>query len=130
MSNQVLNIPKDGDSTTFLGNMLQCFITFRVKSFFMFKWNFPYFNWCPLPLVLSPDTIKKSLDPSCLHQLFIRVDTIPTEPFIPGAKQSQLPQHLLLCQMHQLLNQLSGKFAQLTTVYPCHSCSGNPDLGE
>lgn len=42
--------------TVSLGNLFQYFIILRVKvSFLTFKWNFLYFNWCPLPLVLSLD---------------------------------------------------------------------------
>jgi len=60
-SRQVLNISREGDSTTSLGSLFQCSVTLRVKKFFlMFSWNL----LCPLPLVLSLDTTEKSLAPS------------------------------------------------------------------
>lgn len=37
------------------------------KSFFLFKWKILYFNLCPLPLVLSLDSMTKSLAWSSLH---------------------------------------------------------------
>lgn len=45
----------------------------------MFKWNFPYFYLCLLPLVFSLSTAEKSLPLSfsLLHQLFINIDKIP-----------------------------------------------------
>lgn len=47
--------------------------------FEMFKWNFPYFYLCLLPLVFSLSTAEKSLPLSfsLLHQLFINIDKIP-----------------------------------------------------
>jgi len=58
----VLNISREGDSTTSLGSLFQCSITFRGKKFFlMFSWNFPCFSLCPLPLVLLLGTTEKSL---------------------------------------------------------------------
>ena len=49
-SRQVLNISREGDSTTSLGSLFQCSITLRVKKFFlMFSWNFLCFNGCKCP---------------------------------------------------------------------------------
>ena len=44
----------------------------------MFKWDFLYFNLCPLPLGLSQDTTEKSLAPSSLlpHQVFIHMSLL------------------------------------------------------
>ncbi|NXN59337.1 TESK2 kinase, partial [Rynchops niger] len=40
-SRQVLNISRDGDSTTSLGSLFQCSATLKVKKFvLMFRWNF------------------------------------------------------------------------------------------
>ena len=53
-SRRVLNISRDGDSPTPLGNLLQCSITLRGKRFFlMFRWNFLRFSLCPSSLVLQ-----------------------------------------------------------------------------
>jgi len=62
---RVLNISREGDSTTSLGSLCQCSFTLRGKKFFlMFRRNFLCFSVCPLPLVLSLDTTEKSLAPS------------------------------------------------------------------
>ena len=67
-SRQVLNISRDGDSTTSLGNLFQCFVTLKVsKLFLLFRWNFLCFIVCLLPLVLSVGTTEKSLAPSSWH---------------------------------------------------------------
>ena len=65
LSRQGLNISREGDSTTSLGNLLQYSVTLRVKKFFlMFRRNFLSLSLCPLPLVLSLGTTEKSLAPS------------------------------------------------------------------
>ena len=52
LSRRVLNISREGDSTTSLGSLFQCSITLRGKKFFlMFRRNFLCFSLCPLPLV-------------------------------------------------------------------------------
>ena len=59
---QLLNIPREGDTTTSLGNLFQCSTTLKVKKLFlMFIWNFPCSSLCPLPLVLSQGTAEHSL---------------------------------------------------------------------
>jgi len=65
LSRQGLNISREGDSTASLGSLFQGSVTLRGKKFFlMFRRNFPRFSLCPLPLVLSLGTTKKSLAPS------------------------------------------------------------------
>lgn len=45
LASQILKIPKNGDSTTFLENFLQCLITSSTKNFLlMSNWNFPCCN--------------------------------------------------------------------------------------
>jgi len=64
-SRWVLNISREGDSSTSLGSLFQGSVTFTVKKFFlMLKWNFIYSSLCPLRLVLSLGTKGKSLAPS------------------------------------------------------------------
>ena len=71
MSRWLVNIPKDGDSTTSPGNLCQCLVTFTVKKcFLMLRGNFPCFSLCPLPLVLSLGTTEQSLSLSSLHPPF------------------------------------------------------------
>jgi len=60
-SRWVLNISREGDSTTYLGSLFQCSVTLRGKKFFlMFRRNFLCFSLCPLPLVLSLGITEKS----------------------------------------------------------------------
>jgi len=67
LSRQVLNISKEGDSTTSLGNLFQCSVTLRGKKFFlMFRGNFLCFSLCPLSLLLLLGTTEKSLAPSSI----------------------------------------------------------------
>ena len=48
MSRRVLNISREGDSTTSLGSLFQGSVTLRGKKFFlMFRQNFLCFNLCP-----------------------------------------------------------------------------------
>lgn len=47
---ELLNISKDGESTTCLGNLYSCSATLRVKKcFLMFSRNLLWFSLCPLP---------------------------------------------------------------------------------
>ena len=51
LSRRVLNISREGVSTTSLGSLFQCSVTLRGKKFFlMFRQNFLCFSLCPLPL--------------------------------------------------------------------------------
>ena len=61
LSRRVLNISREGESTTSLGSLFQCSVTLRGKKFFlMFRRNFLCFSLCPLPLVLSLGTRNRS----------------------------------------------------------------------
>jgi len=52
-SRQVLNISREGESTTSLGNLFQGSVTLRGKKFFLlFRWDFLCFSLCLFPLVL------------------------------------------------------------------------------
>ena len=62
LSRRVLNIFREGDSTTSPGSLGQGSVTLTGNKFFlMFSWNFLCFSLCPLPLVLSLGTTEKSL---------------------------------------------------------------------
>jgi len=79
MSRWLLSISKVGDSTTSLGNLCQCSVTFTVKKHFLtFRGNLLCFSLSPSPLVLG--TTEKSLDLSSSHpplQVFINIDEMP-----------------------------------------------------
>ena len=74
LSRRVLNISREGDSTTSLSSLFQGSINLRGKKFFlMFRRNFLCFSFCALPLVLSLGTSEKSLAPPLRYlQAFIR----------------------------------------------------------
>jgi len=65
----VLNISREGESTTPLGNLCQCSVTLKVTRFFLvFRWNFSCFSLCLLPLFLLlndnvPQTQEQSHHP-------------------------------------------------------------------
>jgi len=62
LSRRVLNISREGDSTTSLGSLCQGSVTLRGKLLFhTFRRNFLCFSLCPLPLVLSLGITEKSL---------------------------------------------------------------------
>ena len=100
----VLYISKEGYSTTSLGNLLLCCITFTIKNFFcMFVWNFLCSSFRPLLLVLSLHTTEKSLASSlCLPlplrylQTFIR--SPPQSSFLQ-AEQIQVTPPFLIKEM-------------------------------
>uniref|UniRef100_A0A8C8RN79 Kinesin-like protein unc-104 n=1 Tax=Pelusios castaneus TaxID=367368 RepID=A0A8C8RN79_9SAUR len=71
LSNRTLNVSKDRDSTTSLGNPFQCFTTLLVRKFFLISnLDLPSCNLKPLLLVLSSVTLENSLAPSSLEQPF------------------------------------------------------------
>jgi len=46
LSRWVLNMSREGDSTSSLGSLFQCSVTLRGKKFFlMFRWNFLCFSY-------------------------------------------------------------------------------------
>jgi len=68
LSNLVLNVSRDGASTTSLGNPFQCFTTLTVKNFFLISSpNLPCFSLKPLPLVLSLLSLLKRLSYIPMH---------------------------------------------------------------
>ncbi|TRZ25552.1 hypothetical protein HGM15179_001611 [Zosterops borbonicus] len=65
VSRWFVNISSEGHPTSSLGNLYRCGFTHTAqKLFLMFWWNFLGINFCPLPLVLLPDTTEQRLDPS------------------------------------------------------------------
>lgn len=88
-------------------------VLFHIKKKKKFKWDFFYFNLCPLPLILILDTIEKSLDSSCIYSLWYN----PHWAFPPWAKQSQLPHNLLICQIVLFPDHLSGPYWKVLCAY-------------
>jgi len=66
-SRLALHVSEDEASTTSLGNLFQCLITLILKSLFLFNLNLPSSSLKPFPLVLSQQTLLKSLSPSLLQ---------------------------------------------------------------
>ena len=65
---RLLNFLKEGDSTTSLGNLCQCSITFNIKTcYLVFRQNRLCSSLYPLPFVVALGTTEKSLSPSSLH---------------------------------------------------------------
>lgn len=71
VSRQLLDISSEGSSTTSLGSLFQCSVTYIVRKFFlMFRLNFLCISFCLLPVVLLLGTTKKTLAPPSWHTLF------------------------------------------------------------
>jgi len=65
LSRRVLNISREGDSTTSRGSLCQGSVTLRVKKFFLvFRRNFLCFSLCPLSLVVPQATSPAELPSS------------------------------------------------------------------
>lgn len=65
LDNQMdLNISREGDSTTSLRSLFQCFVAvtpMTVKLFLPLEWNFLYSSFCALPLALLLLITKRSI---------------------------------------------------------------------
>ncbi|KAK4826124.1 LOW QUALITY PROTEIN: hypothetical protein QYF61_005276 [Mycteria americana] len=109
-SKRPLNTSRDGDSTTSLGSLFQCLITLSVKkNFLISSLNLPWRNLRPFPLVLSLVTWEKRPTPTSLQPPFhvvVESDEVSPQPPFLQAKQSQLPQPLLIRLLLQTLHQL------------------------
>lgn len=104
MSRQLLNISKDEDFTTPLGNPYHCSVTFTVKKCsLMFRLNHLYLSLCPFPLFLSLDTTGSSLFPPFFQPCLYR-SKIPNELSPLQAEQFQFSQPFLIWEVLQPLN--------------------------
>lgn len=84
-----VTISKNGDFTTFLSNLFQCSKYFHNKYFFSYiESEFLFSSLHPSPLMLPLGTSEK---------------TSSILAFSLQAEQIQIPQHLLVCYMLQLL---------------------------
>lgn len=103
MSRLLLSRSEEGDSTTSFGNLYKCLL--------MFRGNFPCFSLCPLPLVLSLGTAKKSLVLSCfyppLRYLYTLAKFSSQPPFLL-AEQLWVSQPFLTEEMLQWFHYLCG----------------------
>ena len=103
MSRKLLNISRDGDSTTSLCNLCQCLVTLTVtKCFLMFRGNLLCFSLCPLPFYLSLGTTGKSLAPSSCHSLFRYLHTLIRFPLSLLFARLNSPNSLNLCYLRAL----------------------------
>lgn len=71
MSNWILNITKDGGSTTTLGSLLQCLNTTKVVIvYFMFKWTllFPFLREGELLTLLHCSSVRSLLCGATLQE--------------------------------------------------------------
>lgn len=79
----------------------QCLTMHTVKTLFvMFRWNFMYFNLCPLSLVLSLCSSEETPALSSLFPLSKYLYTLiklTPEPSLLEEKKSQFPQSLIGC---------------------------------
>ena len=67
LSSLTLNVSRDGASTASQDFLFQCLTIFIVKNYFLISdLNLPPFSLKPFPLVLSQQTLLKSLSPSYL----------------------------------------------------------------
>lgn len=107
MSRQLLNISKDEDSTTPLGNACHCPVTFTLKKYFlMFRLNHLYFSLCPFLVFLSLDTTGNSVFPPFFqHRLY--ASKIPNELSPLQAEQFQFSQPFLVGGVLQSFNHLN-----------------------
>lgn len=78
------------------------------RSIPMFRWSFLYFHLHPLPLVQSLDAAEKSLALSMPYRAVTHIGEITPEPSLLQARQPQISQPLLDCQMLQSHNHLCG----------------------
>ncbi|KAK4826030.1 hypothetical protein QYF61_003851 [Mycteria americana] len=99
-SNLTLNVSRDGASTTSLANLLQCFTTLIVKTFFLISsLNLPSFSSKPLPLVLLQQALLKILKGP---------NKVSPEPSLLQAEQPQLSQPFFIGEMFHPLDHLCG----------------------
>ena len=97
--NLILKVSRDGASTTSLGNLFQCLTALTVKDFFLISnLNLPSLSLKAFPLVLSPQTLLKSLSPSFLCPPLILKGhyQVTSEPSLLQAEQPQLSQPVLI----------------------------------
>ena len=121
LSRQVLNISREKESTTSLGNLFQGSVTLRVKKFFlMFRQNFLCFSLCPLPLVLLLGTTEK-FDPILLTptlKIIIGIYKVPSQPSLLQAEQAQLPQPFLIGERNTSVPQFECSLKPSIRCFP------------
>ncbi|KAK4826991.1 hypothetical protein QYF61_013091 [Mycteria americana] len=100
-SNRPLNTSRDGDSTTSLGSLFQCLITLSSKPPLA---QLEAISSCSITCYLGEET-----DPhlsTASFQVVVESDEVSPQPPFLQAKQSQLPQPLLIRLLLQTLHQL------------------------
>jgi len=81
LSRRVLNISREGDSTTSLGSLGQCSVTLRGKKFFLtFSWNFlgfGFFSNCSCSCVLDRRHTPTYVLLPCLVSVLFLITRVP-----------------------------------------------------
>ncbi|KAK4825008.1 hypothetical protein QYF61_022954 [Mycteria americana] len=100
-SKRPLNTSRDGDSTTSLGSLFQCLITLSSKPPLA---QLEAISSCPITCYLGEETDPHLSTTS--FQAVVESDKVSPQPPFLQAKQSQLPQPLLIRLLLQTLHQL------------------------
>ncbi|KAK4829101.1 hypothetical protein QYF61_002052 [Mycteria americana] len=100
-SKRPLNTSRDGDSTTSLGSLFQCLITLSSKPPLA---QLEAISSCPITCYLGEETNPHLSTTS--FQVVVESDEVSPQPPFLQAKQSQLPQPLLIRLLLQTLHQL------------------------
>ncbi|KAK4828298.1 hypothetical protein QYF61_024963, partial [Mycteria americana] len=100
-SKRPLNTSRDGDSTTSLGSLFQCLITLSSKPPLA---QLEAISSCPITCYLGEETDPHLSTTS--FQVVEESDEVSPQPPFLQAKQSQLPQPLLIRLLLQTLHQL------------------------
>ncbi|KAK4829728.1 hypothetical protein QYF61_006189 [Mycteria americana] len=100
-SKRPLNTSRDGDSTTSLGSLFQCLITLSSKPPLA---QLEAISSCPITCYLGEETDPHLSTTS--FQVVVESDEVSPQPPFLQAKQSQLPQPLLIRLLLQTLHQL------------------------
>ena len=105
VSTWLLNNSKEGDPTSFLGNLCQCLVTVTARKMFPGVHTAPpVFHFVP---IASGSVTRHHWEESGSFtfapslQVFIDVGKIPPEPFLRHAEQWQLSQPFLVEEMLQ-----------------------------
>jgi len=131
MSRLFLNISKEGDSTTSLGNLCQCSITLTVKKVFPdVQREPPLLQFLPIAHVFLLGTTEKSLTPFSLHPPFKYVHTFMGSPLSLLFPRLNSPSSPFSSRRDTpVLYSSLWHFAWLSAVSPCLSCTGELRTG-
>lgn len=120
----------DRDSTTFLGNLCQCLITFREKGCFLtFRKNILYFGLCPFSLHLLSDITEKHPRFNFFALSFKDLRTFRRSPSQLFSTLNSLNSLSLSSRERCYSPSPFWSFTGLSVVTPYLSCTGEPKAG-